>query len=281
MPDAPSEPQPFRATTDGAVLAGEEIGEGPAVLLLHGLTATRRYVVHGALTIPRAGYRVIAYDARGHGESTGAADYSYAALVDDALAVLDDRGVDRAAVVGQSMGAATAAALAIQRPERVAALGLVTPAHRGSRARSIEYWDRLADGLDAGGVDGFLEALEPLSVPDKWREPVRTVIRQRMERHADLENVSAALRGVQRTTAFDSLDALERITAPTLVVGSRDEVDADHPLAIAEDYAGRVPGARLEVEDEGESPLAWRGGALSKALLEHFADAGWTPAEPA
>lgn len=272
-----SEPQPFRVTADGVTLAGEEAGTGPAVLLLHGLTATRRYVVHGASTIPRAGFRLISYDARGHGESGGSEDYSYAALVDDALAVLDDRGVERAAVVGQSMGAATAAALAIEHPGRVAALGLVTPAHRGTHARKIDYWDGLADGLDRGGVDGFLEALEPMSVPEKWRGPVRTVIRQRMERHADLGAVSAALRGIQRTTAFDGLDDLGRIAAPTLVVGSRDEVDADHPLAIAEDYARRIPGADLIVEDEGESPLAWRGGALSKALLDLFARSGWTP----
>ncbi|MGI9539659.1 MAG: alpha/beta fold hydrolase [Miltoncostaeaceae bacterium] len=277
MPAEVSEPRPFRVAADGATLAGEEIGDGPPVLLLHGLTATRRYVVHGALTIPRAGYRLISYDARGHGESGRGADYSYAALLDDALAVLDDRDVERAAVVGQSMGAATAAALAIGHGERVAALGLVTPAHRGTHARKIDYWDGLADGLDRDGIDGFLTALEPMSVPEKWRGPVRTVIRQRMERHADLGAVSAALRGVQRTTAFDSLDDLARIGAPTLVVGSRDEVDADHPLAIAEDYAALIPEADLVVEAEGESPLAWRGGALSKALLERFAEAGWAP----
>jgi len=49
------------------LLAGEQSGEGPAVVLLHGLSATRRYVVMGSRTLERSGHRVIAYDARGHG----------------------------------------------------------------------------------------------------------------------------------------------------------------------------------------------------------------------
>ena len=79
----------------GVTLAGEEAGEGIPVVLLHGLTATRRYVVMGSRALERGGHRVIAYDARGHGESTPAPDpdaYDYDDLVTDLQAVLDDRG---------------------------------------------------------------------------------------------------------------------------------------------------------------------------------------------
>jgi pimeloyl-ACP methyl ester carboxylesterase len=55
--------------SDGVELAGDEGGEGPPVVLLHGLTATRRYVVMGSGALERGGHRVIAYDARGHGRS--------------------------------------------------------------------------------------------------------------------------------------------------------------------------------------------------------------------
>ena len=70
-------------TSDGVTLAGEQAGEGPAILLLHGLTATRRYVVMGSRLLERSGHRVIAYDARGHGRSTPARDpaaYGYPQL---------------------------------------------------------------------------------------------------------------------------------------------------------------------------------------------------------
>ena len=53
-------------------LAGEEAGEGVPVVLLHGLTATRRYVVMGSRNLERGGHRVVMYDARGHGRSAPA-----------------------------------------------------------------------------------------------------------------------------------------------------------------------------------------------------------------
>ena len=144
---------------------------------------------------------------------------------------------------------------------------MVTPAHLGRPSRDLERWDAMADGLQRGGPDGFLAAIEPLSVSERWRETARSVIRQRLARHAHPAAVADALRGIPRTAAFDGLEPLERLAVPALVVGSRDEVDPDHPLAVAQEYADRVPGARLVVEDEGESPLAWRGGALSREVL--------------
>ena len=250
-------------------LRGEVAGEGEPVLLLHGLTATRRYVVHGSRALERAPRRVAMYDARGHGVSSPAppGTYDYAHLAEDAVAVLDRLGIERAALVGQSMGSATAVAVALGHPGRVRALAIVTPAHRGAPSPNLDHWDALAAGLESGGPEGFLAALGPLAVGERWREAVRTVILQRLGRHEHPEAVADALRGVPRSAAFDGMEALERIRVPTIVVGSRDEVDPDHPLAIAEEYARRIPGARLVVEEPGESPLAWRGGALTKAIL--------------
>lgn len=263
-------PAPFEVHRDAVVLSGEATaGDLAPLLLLHGLTATRRYVVHGSRVLERAGHPVVAYDARGHGASSPAgppAAYGYDELVRDAIAVMDAAGLERAAVAGQSMGSATAVGLALTHPERVSALVVITPAHEGRPSAGLDRWDRLADGLERGGPEGFLDALGPLALDERWREPVRTVILQRMARHEHPAAVAAALRGVPRTAAFDGLDALEGVSVPTLIVGSRDGADPDHPLATARAYAERIPGARLLVEDEGESPLAWRGGALSKAI---------------
>ena len=78
---------------------------GPPVVLMHGLSATRRNVVQGSKLLPREGHRVVSDDARGHGASSPApGDYAYSSLVDDLWAVMDDRGIDRAALVGSSMG---------------------------------------------------------------------------------------------------------------------------------------------------------------------------------
>ena len=92
----------FSVASNGITLHGDDDGEGPPILLLHGLSATRRYVLHGSTALIRDGYRLIAYDARGHGESDPApasTAYGYAAMVQDAVQVMDDRGIDRAVVV--------------------------------------------------------------------------------------------------------------------------------------------------------------------------------------
>src|SRR5579872_5141407 len=120
---------------DGVMLSGDDTGEGPPVVLLHGLTATRRYVVMGSSALERSGHRVIAYDARGHGSSSPAesADaYRYEDLGADLEAVLNHAGAERAVLAGASMGAHTLAWLALQRPERVAGLVIITPAFSGA-----------------------------------------------------------------------------------------------------------------------------------------------------
>jgi pimeloyl-ACP methyl ester carboxylesterase len=86
----------FAVERAGAVLAGEEAGEGVPVVLLHGLTATRRYVVMGSRALERSGHRVLLYDARGHGRSSPASEYTYPAMAGDLGALLDDLGIDRA-----------------------------------------------------------------------------------------------------------------------------------------------------------------------------------------
>ena len=270
MTDA-AEAASFNVPGDGHQIAGEEAGDGSPIVLLHGLTATRRYVVHGARVLERNGLRVISYDARGHGESTPAPTpdaYEYADLVSDLEAVLDFHALDRVALAGNSMGAATAMAFALAHPERVAALVQVTPAYAGSpKASALPEWDALADGMERAGVEGFLEAYEP-GAAEQFRDSVMLFTRQRLERHRYPRAVADALRVVPRSAAFDGLEPLESLDVPTLVVGSRDEADPGHPLSVAESYAERLPRAELVVEEEGKSPLAWQGAQLSRAILD-------------
>jgi len=96
-------------------------------------------------------------------------------------------------------------------------------------------------------------------------------VRQRIERHERLDAVADAVLVVARSRAFEGLDGLNGLDLPVLVVGSRDDIDPGHPLAVAEEYARRLPRAQLLVEEPGEAPLAWRGSSLSKAIAEFLA----------
>jgi pimeloyl-ACP methyl ester carboxylesterase len=262
----------FEAQNGDLTLRGETEGDGFPVVLLHGLTATRRYVLHGSHGLARAGHWTVAYDARGHGESDPAPDagaYEYADLVSDLRAVLDGLEVERAAFAGVSMGAHTLVRFALESPERVAALVLITPAFDG---RGPERWEGLGDALADGGIDGFLDAWGATDVAERFRDAALKNARQRLERHRHLDAVADALRVVPGSVPFDRLEALERIDAPALVVGSRDEADPTHELAVAERYAERLPRGELLVEEEGKSPIAWQGGRLSKAIASFIED---------
>jgi pimeloyl-ACP methyl ester carboxylesterase len=257
---------------DGLLLAGDAAGDGAPLVLAHGLTATRRNVVQGSRHLLGRGRQLIGYDARGHGESSPAPDpgaYDYADLAGDLEAVLDARGLGRAAIAGSSMGAATAARLALDRPARVGALVLITPAYREPGQLGpdgLAHWDRLAAALEAGDVDAFVDASGAGDLPDRWREPARLATRQRIERHRHLDAVARALRVVPRSQPFASLDELEQLDVPVLVIGTRDEADPGHPLATAEEYARRLPQGELAVEQPGDTPLAWQGARLSRAI---------------
>jgi pimeloyl-ACP methyl ester carboxylesterase len=262
------------------VLEGETIGEGPPVVLLHGLSATRRNVVQGSRHLIRRGYRLIAYDARGHGASSPAPSYEYADLVGDLEAVLGHLDLERAALVGSSMGAATALAFALEHPERVAALVQITPAYTGyARTAAVDgdSWERMAAELERGGVDAFVDVAQPHGLPEKWREIAREATRQRMERHNHPAAVAQALRQLPGSLAWNGLEPLEELEVPVLIVGSRDEADALHPLGVAQDYERRLPRAELVVEEEGNSPLAWQGARLSGVIGDFLERVGYPP----
>src|ERR671915_252149 len=181
-------------------LAGEEAGEGVPVVLLHGLTATRRYVVMGSRNLERSGHRVVMYDARGHGRSDPGDAYDYDVLARDLLAVLDDRGIDRAVLAGASMGAHTIVRFALDHGDRVAGLVAITPAFdpddTQDEERRLARWDSLSDGLRTGGVEGFVEAYGEPKVPERWHETVYKVLRQRLSQHHHPQAAAGAPRAV-------------------------------------------------------------------------------------
>lgn len=262
----------------GPAIHGERDGEGPPIVLCHGITATRRYVVHGSRALERAGYRVLSYDARGHGESDPAPEgegYGYPRLVDDLERVVAaELGEQRFVLAGHSMGAHTAVGYALRHPERLAGLVVIGPVFMGEpSAETLAYWDGLAAALATGGVDGFVAYIgENQGIDPRWRDSVLRFTRARMEMHLHPEALVEALREVPRSRPLRSLAELEGLEVPSLVVASHDDADPGHPYAAAAAYAEALPQARLVSEGEGESPLAWQGGKLSREIAAFCAE---------
>jgi pimeloyl-ACP methyl ester carboxylesterase len=271
LTEAALEPAPFEVDLPGHRLRGEVMGAGTAIVLCHGLTATRRYVVHGSRLLPRRGFQAFSYDARGHGESDPAphgGGYAYAELAADLAALVEQLTEGRPYVLaGHSMGAHTLTAHALAAPERIAALVVIGPTYVGSPLtdEQVAYWEALADGLERGGVDGFIAAYDHGLNPE-WRETILRITRDRLARHRHPQAVAQALREVPVSAPFERLDELEFLDVPALVVASHDDADRGHPFSVAEQWAERLPRATLVSEDEGASPLAWQGGRLSREI---------------
>ena len=159
-------------------------------MLLHGLTATRRYVVMGSRALQRSGHRVLAYDARGHGRSAPAADGDYGY---ERLAARPRGGARRGRrrarrARGRLDGRAHRAALRARRsPSASPALVLITPAFDpadAARAGGARALGR-ARARAARGRGGGLRRARTTStrVPERWRATVETVLRQRLAAH--------------------------------------------------------------------------------------------------
>ena len=204
-------------------------GGGEPIVLVHGFGSTGavNWVQPGWVqTLTRAGRRVIALDNRGHGASSKLYDpaaYHTRLMADDVRALLDHLQIERAHVMGYSMGARITAFLAVMHPGRVrsAILG-------GLGIRLV---------TDVGLPPSIAEALEAPSI-DAVTDPVGRMFRSFAEQtKSDLKALAACIRGSRQTLAVDEV---RRIDSPTLVaVGTKDQIAGS-----AHDLAALLPHGR-------------------------------------
>lgn len=247
----------------GVDLAVEDTGTGTPVLWGHGLTssmAAEAAMGMGVADLPGDRYRLIRYDARGHGESGATAepaDYAYPSLAADQLALADALGVDRFVSGGMSLGTGTALHVAVAAPDRVQALVLGIPptAWEGRRARGATYQDRgrviREEGLVAFVEGAMAEPLAPIFEP--FADLVRDGIRARYERY-DPDVLAPLLTGVGGSDLPEP-DAIASLTMPVLVLAWRG--DPVHPEATARRLAELLPQVEVVTADALKEVFAW------------------------
>ena len=244
-----------RVDVGGFNLAVHESGSGPAVLVLHGFTGNAGSMRVATDTLA-ANHRVLAVDLVGHGESDAPHEvgpYAMDACVGQLVRVLDACAVERAALVGYSMGGRTALQLAAAHPDRVASLllvgasaGLADASARADRVRSDEA---LADEIERDGVEAFVDrwmAL-PLFASQKrlGGDALAEARAQRLTNRA--HGLANSLRGMGTGAQRPLHDGLEQLATPTcFAVGDEDAKFR----AIADELAARMPRARVAVVEE-------------------------------
>jgi len=235
-------------------IAWESQGEGAPVLLMHGLGYTREGwgPLRGLLA---RRYRVLSYDNRGIGESEiPPGPYTVEELAADAVGVLDEAGVERAHVLGASLGGFAAQVVAAEWPERVDRLVLACTSPGGADAFPLpEGTLRLmAESPSLPPEVALRRFVQNALAPDAPEELVEEIFAYRMAHPPDPAGWAAQ---AAAGAAWDAAGRCERIVAPTLVVtGSADQVvDPRNSGLLAE----RIPGARLELVGGAGHCLFW------------------------
>ena len=239
--------------TNGAQFYYEEHGEGPAVVFAHGAGGNHLSWWQQVPVFSRK-YRCVTFDHRGWGLSLDGQDAGPAAFVDDLRALLDHLGIERAALVAQSMGGLTCLGFAIAYPQRVSAL-IMANTFAGMRR---EVWLAADEGLRTGARavwdrrrrDGVKRALAPgFARSDREKAFLYKQIRLLNEEgpnRLQTEERVLRLRALERAPEVAaSREALAAIAAPVLFIGGEhDEVMPPSLMAVA---CNLVPGARMVV----------------------------------
>jgi pimeloyl-ACP methyl ester carboxylesterase len=233
------------ADVNGARIAYDVAGSGPAVLLLHAGIGDRR-MWDAQVPVFAKHFMVVRFDARGFGE-TRKPDAPFASYA-DAIGLLDHLGISRAHLIGVSMGSQTAIEAAIAAPERVSALVAVaartgTPVSPALRAG----WEKVDELYEAGDIAGAVEYELRMWVdgPERGPDAVDPEMRERVREMNAALFVRDDEAGEEITLEPPAAERLAEIAAPTLIVyGDKDVLDvrqAAGPLAAV------IPGARLAV----------------------------------
>jgi 3-oxoadipate enol-lactonase len=265
---------PF-ASNGTVKLHWEGFGEGPAVLLIAGQGMT---VDGWWATIPvlAHSFRVIAFDNRDTGHSSRLPwPYSVVHMAQDALAVLDAAGEQRAHLYGISLGSLVAQEVALRHPDRVQALVLGASSAGGFAAYKPSPSSYAQTFLVRAGAMGPEEA-EWAAVPYTYAEKTRRVHPERIvadiaHRLSSPPEPLAYLHQAAAVAAHDAYERLNQMAAPTLVVHGEEDVFV--PPANALVLAERIPGAQLQLwPDAGhmyatDEPRADR--EIERFLLHH------------
>ncbi|PRX45153.1 pimeloyl-ACP methyl ester carboxylesterase [Prauserella shujinwangii] len=251
-PPAPAPPRASRVrplelagafTCGGHRLAYTEYGAGDAVVVLtHGIMFSRRMHTPLARELAAAGYRVVTLDLLGHGESDRPHDsweYSMPAFAEQAVALLDHLGVDRAVVGGTSLGANVALEVAVSAPERLHGIVVEMPVLDNAIVAGLLTFGPLL--FAARFVPLTVRAVGALAraVPrgSQWVDVVTDTLDQ------EPSAMAALLHGVLFGRVAPERAQRRRITVPALVIGH--ERDPIHPFGDADTLAADLPSAEF------------------------------------
>ena len=253
------------ARSGDADIAYEITGSGDPLLMIMGFLADSRMWV---LQTPAFAehFSCVTFDNRGVGMSSRPpGPYTMEQMASDALAVMDDAGIERAHVLGISMGGAIAQHVALKAPERVRSLVLAA-----TWCNPNQWLERLGD------IGGRVAELGPEAFSRSvllWLFTPRLVIHQ-PDVVSTIEQMMVAFQPppeafvnqIAAVHGHDTREQLRQVTAPTLVLGAKRDFMV--PPELSEVIAESIPGSRLELLDGGHGFSAENAVEFNRVILE-------------
>jgi pimeloyl-ACP methyl ester carboxylesterase len=250
-----------RLDRNGVGIHYEVHGQGPAVLLSHGYSATCR-MWDGQIAAFQDRYRVIVWDMRGHGQSdvpSNPAAYSEAATVGDMLGILQACGESRAVIGGLSLGGYMTLAFHLRHAGMCRALMLFDTGPGFKKDDARVAWNlragQRADDLEARGFAA-------LGGSDEVR----------MSQHRSALGLAGAARGMLTQENAGVIESLPSVAVPTLVLAGANDTGF---LAATDYMAAKIPGARkVIIPDAGHASNLHQPAAFNRAMGDFLAGMG-------
>jgi pimeloyl-ACP methyl ester carboxylesterase len=245
----------MHVTANGVELWVEQEGDGEDVLFVAGLADEGSCWVDQVADL-RDDYRLTTFDNRGVGRSaTPDGEYRIGAFAKDTVALMDATGIDRAHVVGSSMGGAIAQELALAHPARIRSLVLNGTWCRGDRFLHEIFRSWIWTARRADSLRDFLVAVNLWCFsPRIWNEGTMDRWLAAAEESPHPQSVDAFCRSAEALLHHETADRLDAIRAPTLVTVG--ELDLVLPPRFSREIVERIPGARLaEIRGAGHQPF--------------------------
>ncbi|HEY4690628.1 MAG TPA: alpha/beta hydrolase [Anaerolineae bacterium] len=270
-----------QVSIDGLRLHYQTVGQGPAVLLIHGWASSWRMWARSMSRLARVGYQAWAIDLIGFGESDKPANgwYTLERFTATVGAFCDQMSIARPVLVGHSLGGTIALSLALTR--QVRSLIVACPVVNGELSLSLHLLlrsplaRRLFSWMRKQAFFSMLGDMRLIAAPGLARDPVR----RRNQQDLRATTVNAAV-GALRTVVSSNLESrLADLRVPTLVVvGERDMVV---PPAQGRQAAQLIPDARLVAwPDAGHQLIDDRGDDFDRLMLEHIGRPPVSPERP-
>lgn len=236
--------------------------EAPALLLIHSIGSTRELWA-GQMAAFSAAFRVIRYDARGHGRSSvPPGDYTIEQLGQDALAVLDHAGVQSAHLCGLSLGGITALWMAVHAPARIERLIV---ANTAARIATADVWTQRMALVREQGMAAAAEAAMQRWFSPAFRERDPTSVRA-FRTMVEGMNADGYLGCCAALRDADLRDRIGEVTAPTLAIAASE--DAATPPENLGFIHARIAGARLITLPGGHMSNVEQPGRFTAAVMD-------------